>query len=186
MKRVVIIGAGLTGLTIAYLLKKQGANVKVLEKEDYAGGAIRTYRENGYIFEAGPNTGVVSYPEVTELFEMLGLKIETANKSAEKRLILKNGQWYPLPSGVVSFMKTPLFAVSDKIRIMFEPFRKKGNNPNKSVASLSRRGIGESFLDYAVNPFISGIYAGDPEKLITKYALPKIYNLEQQYGSFIG
>jgi len=67
-----------------------------------------------------------------------------------------------------------------------EPLRKRGTNPDESVASLASRRIGKSFVDYAVNPFISGIYAGDPGKLVTRYALPKLYNLEQKYGSFIG
>ena len=186
MKDVAIIGAGLTGLTLAFLLKKQGYNVIVLEKADRVGGAIQTHIYEGYVFEEGPNTGVVSNPEVAELFEMLGCNIETANDSAEKRLILKNHQWHPLPSGAISFMKTPLFTAADKIRILFEPLRKKGTDPDESVASLAARRIGQSFVDYAVNPFISGIYAGDPEQLTTRYALPKLYNLEQDYGSFIG
>lgn len=186
MKDVVIIGAGLTGLTVAFLTKKLGKDILVLEKEPRTGGAIQTHSENGYLFEEGPNTGVVSNPEVAELFEMLGHPIEEAKSEAEKRLILKNNTWHPLPNGPISFMRTPLFSSSDKIKIMFEPLRKKGSNPEESVAELATRRIGQSFVDYAINPFISGIYAGDPEKLTTKYALPKLYNLEQNYGSFIG
>lgn len=183
---VIVIGAGLTGLSTASFLLKKGFNVLVLEKNERIGGAIYTHNEKGFIFEEGPNTGVIGNPEVVELFDSLGIKPETADNNAEKRLILKSKTWHPLPSGAVSFFKTPLFSFSDKIKIMFEPLRKKGTDPEESVASLAARRIGQSFVDYAVNPFISGIYAGDPEKLITKYALPKLYNLEQQYGSFIG
>lgn len=186
MKDIVVIGAGLTGLTLSFLLKRQGKDILLLEKMSRVGGVIHTHHEQGYIFEEGPNTGVVSNPEVVELFEMLGCEIETANESAEKRLILKNSKWYPLPCGIASFMTTPLFSPLDKFGILFEPFRKKGADPEESVASLASRRIGQSFVDYAVNPFISGIYAGDPERLVTKYALPKLYNLEQNYGSFIG
>lgn len=186
MKDIVIIGAGLTGLTVAYLLNKAGKDITVLEKESKVGGAIQTHNEGGYIFEEGPNTGVVSNPEVTELFEMLDSNIEIANDSAERRLILKNNKWYPLPNGPISFLRTPLFTKTDKIRIFFEPLKKKGIDPDESVASLTNRRIGRSFVDYAVNPFISGIYAGDPSKLITRHALPKLYKLEQNYGSFIG
>jgi oxygen-dependent protoporphyrinogen oxidase len=67
-----------------------------------------------------------------------------------------------------------------------EPFRPKGTNPDESLAELVKRRLGHSFLDYAIDPFISGIYAGDPSKLITRYALPKLWKLEQDYGSFIG
>jgi len=183
---VIVVGAGLTGLSAAFFLQKKGLNVLILEKKNRIGGAIHTHKENGFVFEEGPNTGVIGNPEVVELFELLGIEPEEANKDAEKRLILKNNNWYPLPSGPVGFFKTPLFTIPDKIKIMFEPLINKGNNPEESVASLASRRIGQSFVDYAVNPFISGIYAGDPEKLVTKYALPKLYNLEQQYGSFIG
>lgn len=183
---IVIIGAGLTGLSTAFFLKKKGYEVLLLEENDRVGGAIRSHHQNGFVFEEGPNTGVIGNPETAELFEALNIAPAIANKDAEKRLILKNNQWYPLPSGAISFLRTPLFKLKDKIGIAFEPLRKKGNNPEESVASLAARRIGQSFVDYAVNPFISGIYAGDPEKLITKYALPKLYNLEQKYGSFIG
>ena len=185
-KDVVVIGAGLTGLATTFFLQKKGFDVILLEKDSRVGGAIRTHNENGYVFEEGPNTGVIGNYETALLFEMLHLEPEIANEKAEKRLILKNKKWYPLPNGPISFLKTPLFTLNDKIKIAFEPLRAKGSNPDESVASLASRRIGQSFVDYAVNPFISGIYAGDPEKLVTKYALPKLYNLEQKYGSFIG
>ena len=78
-----------------------------------------------------------------------------------------------------------MFTLGDKFRILGEPFRAKGTNPDESVGELAARRLGKSFLNYAVDPFLSGVYAGDPLKLITRYALPKLYNLEQQYGGFI-
>ncbi|MCR5312381.1 MAG: protoporphyrinogen oxidase, partial [Bacteroidaceae bacterium] len=80
---------------------------------------------------------------------------------------------------------TPLFSFKDKFRILGEPWRKRGTNPNEKVGELARRRLGKSFLDYAVDPFLSGVYAGDPMMLPTRVALPKLYNLEQNYGSFI-
>lgn len=183
---IIIIGAGLTGLSLAFFLHQKGIKALVLEKMDRVGGSMHSHSENGFIYEEGPNTGVISNAEVAELFEMLEINPLVANSKAEKRLIYKKDNWYPLPSGAIGFLKTPLFSFSDKIKIAFEPFRPKGNNPDESVANLANRRIGRSFVDYAVNPFISGIYAGDPEKLVTRYALPKLYNLEQEYGSFIG
>ncbi|SHF54752.1 protoporphyrinogen oxidase [Dysgonomonas macrotermitis] len=183
---VIVIGAGLTGLSLAFFLQQKGKKVIVLEKMNRAGGAMHTHSENGFIYEEGPNTGVLGNPEIAELFEMLEIKPVVADKKAEKRLIYKNKNWYALPSGPVSFLKTPLFTLKDKIKIAFEPFVKRGTDPDESVASIASRRIGQSFVDYAVNPFISGIYAGDPEKLTTRYALPKLYKLEQKYGSFIG
>lgn len=184
---VVIIGAGLTGLSLGFWLKNAGIDFIIIEKENRTGGVINTVKENGFVFETGPNTGVLSTPELVQLFEDLGnsCRLEVADKSAAKRYILKNGKWTALPSGLVSAISTPLFTLKDKFRILGEPFRKPGNDPDETVSQLVKRRLGESFLDYAVNPFISGVYAGDPSKLITRYALPKLYALEQNYGSFI-
>ncbi|MDP3434954.1 MAG: protoporphyrinogen oxidase [Bacteroidota bacterium] len=184
---VVIVGAGLTGLTIALYLKKAGINFLVIDKSGKTGGVIQTISEQGFVYETGPNTGVVSHPEMTELFEELAGKctLEVADPNAKRRLIWKNSQWNALPSGLWSAITTPLFTWYDKFRILGEPFRAKGTDPNEKLAELVKRRMGESFLDYAVDPFISGIYAGDPNKLVTRYALPKLYQLEQDYGSFI-
>ncbi len=184
---VVIIGAGLSGLTTAFYLQKEGKNVLLLEKAARCGGAINTKEEEGFVYETGPNTGTLSNPEIAELFEDLGdlCQLEIADKSAKKRLIWKDGEWDALPSGPISGITTPLFSLFDKLRIFKEPFREKGTYPLESIGGMIRRRLGESFLDYAIDPFVSGIYAGDPNKLVTKYALPKMYNLEQDYGSLI-
>ncbi len=186
--QVAIIGGGLTGLVTAFWLSKEGVDATIIEKGGNAGGVIGTGNENGFTWESGPNTGIVSHPEVAELFDELGgmCEMETADKRAKKRLIWKNGSWHPLPAGVIEAVRTPLFTTGDKLRILFEPFRKKGNDPFETLEGMVKRRLGQSFLDYAVDPFISGIYAGDPSYLIPKYALPKLYALEQEYGSFIG
>jgi oxygen-dependent protoporphyrinogen oxidase len=185
--QVVVIGAGLTGLTTAFHLSKSGYKVTVLESADRIGGQIQTHEEAGFIFESGPNTGVVSYPEVTELFTALAphCEPETAREAAERRLIWKGNRFHALPSGLCSAVFTPLFTLPDKFRILGEPWRKKGTDPNESVGALARRRLGRSFVDYAVDPFLSGVYAGNPDTLVTRYALPKLYNLEQEYGSFV-
>ncbi len=185
---VTIIGGGLTGLTLAYYLRKNGKKVNIIERADRVGGVIDTITQNGFTFEKGPNTGVLASPELVELFDDLEDKVslEIADPNAKFRWIWKNDKWNALPSGLGSAVATPLFSMKDKFRILGEPFRKPGNDPDETVAQLVRRRLGTSFLNYAVDPFISGIYAGDPNTLVTRYALPKLYNLEQDYGSFIG
>lgn len=187
-KDIVIIGGGLTGLSTAINLKKKGFNIIVLEKTERLGGQIQTFHENDFVFESGPNTGSGASEEVLNLFDELSTecKIEFAKKESEKRLIWKNEKFHPLPNGLWSGITTPLFRFSDKLHILGEPWRAKGNNPNETVAELTTRRLGKSFVDYAVDPFLSGIYAGDATTLITRHALPKLYNLEQDYGSFIG
>ncbi len=185
---VVVIGAGLTGLTTAFYLKKAGVKFVVLEKESIIGGVIQSTTENGFTYEHGPNTGVVGNSTVVDVFEELSGKctLELALPEAKKRFILKKGKWESLPQGPVSAIKTPLFTLKDKFRILGEPFRPAGKNPHENLASFVKRRLGQSFFDYAIDPFIIGVYAGDPNYLIPKYALPKLYNLEQKYGSLIG
>ncbi|MCF8335159.1 MAG: protoporphyrinogen oxidase [Bacteroidales bacterium] len=185
---IVILGAGLTGLTLAHKLKDSGKSVLLLEKEEKPGGVIDTHREDGFIYELGPNTGVVKYDEVAELFDELKeyCKPYIPDESVKKRYIWKNDRWEKLPSGLKEGIKTPLFSWKDKFRILGEPFRKPGKNPKETLDNMVRRRMGESFLNYAVDPFILGVYAGDPSMIVPKYALPKLYYLEQDYGSFIG
>jgi protoporphyrinogen/coproporphyrinogen III oxidase len=187
-KRVAIAGAGLTGLTIAFYLKKAGIDFKIYERSDRPGGVIQTHHENGFTYESGPNTGVLNRLEAVELLEDLKdyCKVEIADNTAKARWIWKNNKWEPLPSGLVKGITTPLFTFPDKLRLLTEPFRKKGENPNETLAELVLRRMGKSFLNYAIDPFILGIYSGDPSRLVTQYAFPKLYQLEQDYGSFIG
>jgi protoporphyrinogen/coproporphyrinogen III oxidase len=184
---IIIIGAGLTGLSLGYYLEKAGKNFIILEREAKPGGVISTGVEKGFIFEKGPSTGVLSTPEIALLFEDLKhrCKLEIASGGAGKRYIMKNGKWVALPSGFLSAISTPLFTIGDKMRILREPFIKPGSDPDETVAQMVKRRLGNSYLDYAVNPFIAGIYAGDPAKLVTRFALPKLYALEHDYGSFI-
>lgn len=184
---IVIIGAGITGLTCAFQLRRKNRGVTLLECKDRVGGQIQTVKVDGFTFESGPNTGVVKYPEVAELFEQLSghCELETALESSKRRLIWKNGQFCELPSGLMSAIRTPLFTWQDKFRILGEPWRAKGEDPNESVGALAERRLGKSYVDYAVDPFLSGVYAGDPYRLPARLALPRLYALEQQYNSFI-
>jgi protoporphyrinogen oxidase len=185
---IAVIGAGLTGLTAAHYLNKAGKNFHVIERKEVIGGDIQTGHENGFTFEQGPSTGVMSNEFVAELFEDLkGLcELERPTDAVNKRYVLYKGKWEALPSGLMGGVKTPLFTWKDKFRLLGEPFRKPGTNPNETLAELVLRRMGKSFLDYAIDPFIIGVYAGDPSYLVPRFALPKLYNLEQKYGSFIG
>jgi len=184
----IIIGAGLTGLTAAYYLNKKGKKVKVIEKQPFAGGVIQTHHKDGFVYESGPNTGVLSTPEAAELMEELSGKceLEIADENAKRRWVWKGDDWQELPSGLMAGVKTPLFSMKDKLRILGEPFRKPGTNPDETLDEMVKRRMGKSFLNYAIDPFILGIYAGDPSYLVPRHALPKLYNLEQNYGRFIG
>ena len=186
-RNIVVIGAGLTGLTTALTLKRKDKDVEVVECQNRIGGQMQTQQADGFTFESGPSTGVVSYPEVSELFTSLypSCELEVAKESSKKRLIWKGSAFHPLPASLMGGVTTPLFRWRDKFGILLEPFRTKGTNPDETVGALTIRRLGRSYLDYAVDPFLSGVYAGDPMRLVTRYAMPKLYNLEQNYGSFI-
>jgi oxygen-dependent protoporphyrinogen oxidase len=184
----VVIGAGLTGLATAYFLKKKNRSFLVLEKTDRPGGVIRTCRDGDFLYEKGPNTGIVGTAEIARLFDEIGryCAFAEANDNVNRRLILHKGKWEALPAGVFEGIKTPLFTLKDKIRLLGEPFRNPVSDPEENLADMVVRRMGKSFLDYAIDPFILGVYAGDPQYLIPRYAFPKLYSLEQKYGSFIG
>lgn len=185
---IVIIGGGLTGLTLAHQLKKQNKKFVLLEKNERIGGVIKSVKTNDFIFEQGPSTGILNNEYVLDLFNDLKdhCQLQRAGKEVSKRYILKNGKWQAMPMGPVSAITTPLFSWYDKFRILGEPFRKPGTDPNETLDQLVIRRMGKTFLDYAIDPFIAGVYSGNPSYLVTRFALPKLYNLEQKYGSFIG
>ena len=103
-KKVVVIGGGLTGLSTAFFLKRKNIDVLLIEKNDRLGGQIHSFSEDGFIFESGPNTGVVSYPEIVEMFNELSgkCKMDVARDEAKKRLIWKGKRFHALPSGPIS------------------------------------------------------------------------------------
>ena len=89
-----------------------------------------------------------------------------------------------LPMGVGSFLSTRLWSVGGKLRLLKEPFIKKALT-EESIAEFVARRLGKEFLDYAINPFVAGVYAGSPEKLSVRFAFPKLYALEAQYGGLM-
>lgn len=187
-KKIVIIGAGISGLTAAYLLNKEGFNVTVLEQKDFVGGSIETIKENGFLFDRGPNSGLETTPLIQKIVEELKLNDQFvyANKEGNKRYILRNGVLHALPMSPPAFIKSKLFSGKAKLRLMCEPFVGKSKDGYyQSIAEFVTRRLGKEFLDYAINPFVAGVYAGRPEELSVKSAFPKLYALEEEYGGII-
>ena len=183
-----IIGAGIAGLTVGHELSSRGRRVLVVEKAPTAGGTIRTVRRDGYLVEEGPNSLLDTHPEVAELLRRLNLADRRvfARPAARNRFILRNGVPVALPLTPARFLTTPLFGWKTKLGLLREPFVPAWDNRHEeSVAAFVRRRLGEEFLDYAVNPFVAGVYAGDPEALGVRYAFPRLYQLEQRYGSLL-
>jgi oxygen-dependent protoporphyrinogen oxidase len=188
-RSVGILGAGISGLSAAYKLSQNNIAGTVYEKDRQVGGAIKTRSKNGWLIEEGPNTLMVNSKEIWNLLEKLKLidsSIE-AGKTAKKRFVVKNGQPIPLPMSLGSFLTTNLFSARAKFRLLKEPFAPQSQKEDESIADFIRRRLGSEPLDYAVNPFVSGIYAGDPQKLSIKHTFEPLWNMEQEHGSlFMG
>lgn len=183
-----MIGGGISGLVTAFHLVRGGRKVVVLEASPRVGGSLETKTDGPWRFELGPNTVLENHETVTRLIREAGLEGEkvTALPSAKRRFLWKAGQLHALPSGPVGFLKTPLFPASAKLRLLREPWiSRPSGDPEESIAEFVRRRLGQAFLDYAVGPFVSGVYAGDPERLSVRYAVPRIASLEREHGSLI-
>lgn len=184
----VVLGGGISGLTTAFLLKKRGLSVRLLEAAERPGGCITTWRQDGFLFELGPNTVLNNAPEIDRLCEAAGLLGERleASRAARKRFVVKGGRLIPLPSGPLGFLATPLFSLRAKVRLLKEPFIAPAPpGTEESIAQFVRRRLGSELLDYAVSPFVSGVYAGDPERLSVRHAVAKIHALEREHGSLL-
>ena len=187
-KKIAVIGAGISGLTAAYLLSKKGFDITVLEKNNSVGGSIESVFENGFLFDRGPNSALETTPVISQLIKELGLENELlyASKQANKRYILRDNKLHSLPMSPQGLIKTKLFSGKAKLRLMAEPFIGRSNDGYyQSLAEFVMRRLGQEFLDYAINPFVAGVYAGRPEDLSVKSAFPKLYALEEKYGGLI-
>ncbi|MFA6980094.1 MAG: protoporphyrinogen oxidase [Ignavibacteriaceae bacterium] len=187
-KKIVVLGAGVSGLATAWLLNKKGFDVTVLEKNKEAGGAMESVFEDGYMFDRGPNSGLETVPVIKEIIDEIGLTNEMvyANELGNKRYILRDGELHPLPMSPPAFLKTKLFSAKAKLRLFAEPFISRSNDGYyQSIAQFVKRRLGQEFLDYAINPFVAGVYAGNPEDLSVASAFPKLYELEEKYGGLI-
>jgi len=187
-KDVVVIGGGISGLATAYRLQQQGLDVLLVEISDRVGGSIQTEVHDGFLVDCGPNSTLDTSPEIGTFIDQLGLSSSRlyANEKASRRYILRGGRLRPLPMKPPAFLASDLFSMRAKLRLLREPFiAPASGSDDESLASFVHRRLGQEFLDYAVNPFTAGVYAGDPARLSVQSAFKKLYDLEQNYGSLI-
>lgn len=186
--RILVVGGGIAGLSAAWELERRGAAVTLVESRDRLGGNIHTITDGPYRVEAGPHSFLGSAESIFRLARELGIedRLRPAAPSAALRYIFHDGQLKALPTGPLSFLSTPLLSAKTKWRFLTEPFRKMHHPPETSVADWMRAHFGPDFVDHFIAPFVSGIYAGDAERLCMSAAFPKFYGFEQATGSMIG
>ncbi|MDP4114902.1 MAG: protoporphyrinogen oxidase [Bacteroidota bacterium] len=189
-KQIVIIGGGISGLATAYWFKKNNYDVVVLDKNKEPGGVMESVTNNGFMFDRGPNSGLEVTPLIKQIVDEIGMSDQFiyADSTGDKRYILRNNILHALPMKPNLFLATKLFSWKGKLRAMAEPFVKRSKDGYyQSLAEFVSRRLGKEFLDYAINPFVAGVYAGNPEELSVKSAFPKLYALEEKYGGiFVG
>jgi oxygen-dependent protoporphyrinogen oxidase len=188
MNTVAIIGGGITGLTAAFRLSRSHVPVTLYEAGHRVGGPIQTISENGYLSEYGPNTILETSPKITSLINDLGLEQRRldSNPAMNKNYIVRNGKMRQLPLSPIRFATSPLFSIPAKLRISCEPLiRTQTKTEDESLADFVLRRLGREFLDYAIDPFVTGVYAGNPENLSVRYGFPKLKALEDEYGSIL-
>jgi oxygen-dependent protoporphyrinogen oxidase len=184
---VIVIGAGISGLTCAYRLRQHGVSVALLEASPRAGGMIRSVREDGgFLFELGPQSCLVD-SALLALIEELGLgdNLLHANSRA-LRYVLHGGRLRPVPLGPFALIGTSLLSARTKLRLFGEFVRRtRPPDEDESVATFVRRKFGGEILERIVAPMVSGIYAGDPEWLSVSAAFPSLRRYELERGSVL-
>ena len=188
MKSVAIIGAGITGLTAAFYLKRKGIPVTVYEASGRVGGVIQSVRKDGYLAEFGPNTILETSPRIKQLIEDAGLASRRLDPDpkAEARYVVRYKRPIAMPGSPLGFLTTKLFTARAKLAVLREPFvPARGDGKEESVAEFVVRRLGNEFLDHAIDALVAGVYAGDPYKLSLPHAFPKLARIEARYGSLI-
>ncbi|MBE37024.1 MAG: protoporphyrinogen oxidase [Opitutaceae bacterium] len=187
-KSIAVLGAGITGLTAAHRLDKQGHRVRVFEQQNRIGGAVGTDIIDGWLCERGPNSMLANDPAIMALIDELGLSEEyvKANSTARKRYLVKWGMPMATPSSPVSLITTPLFSFGAKRRLITELFQRPRQHPDDvSLGQFVEDHFGREIVDYALNPLIGGVYAGDPSQLSAQHAFPTLWEAEKSHGSII-
>lgn len=197
--RVVVLGAGIAGLTAAYELEKlarragQPIEVSLLEASPRAGGKVKTLREDGLVFECGPDSFLTARPHALELIEELGLSNELMATNGERKTIYiyRGGRLRAFPEGMSlitpsrlwPFLFSDLLSWRGKLRVALEPWMPQGKGDHdESIASFVRRRLGGEALDVIAAPMLAGIYAGDAETMSLRSTFPPLREMEKAGG----
>jgi len=181
-----IIGAGISGLVAAHRLKKMGRNLLLIESGDRVGGVIQSLDAEGFLIERGPNSmrGAHEFLDLVEELNLTG-ELVTADPRAPA-YVYANGQLHAVPMSPPALVKTKLISTSAKLRLLGEPFVKaRHESGEESIASFVQRRLGDEILERLVEPFLSGVYAGDPKELSVQACFPKLAEFEAEAGGIL-
>ena len=183
---VLVIGGGISGLATAWWLAREGMDVEVWEAADRPGGKIQSVRNDGYLTEQAAALLMNFRPEVTELMRDAGLEnVRTLRSTTaqQHRYLLHQGRLTELPMRLGSLVLSPLWSLQAKLRLLAEPLIPAGDNAQETVSQFITRRLGREVLEKAMDPFIAGTLASDPNQASAASTLPRLTNLETHYGS---
>ncbi|EGK13895.1 protoporphyrinogen oxidase [Desmospora sp. 8437] len=198
--RIAVVGGGITGLSAAFYLQREAEmhslplDLALIEGEERLGGKVKTERIDGFVMETGPDSFLERKTSAKQLALDLGLKEELVRNRTGQSFILHQGRLLPMPEGAVMgiptrltpFLKTGLFSASGKLRAAQDLILpKKKEEKDVSVGSFFRRRLGDEIVDHLIEPLLSGIYAGDLDRLSLEATFPHFAQMEQDHRSLI-
>ena len=183
---VLIIGGGISGLMTAWWLAQSGLRVQVWEKSHRPGGKIKTDTADGFRTEQSASMIMNFKAEVDQFFTQSGLeqlKTKRLLKAEKNRYLINKGKLQPLPMTVARLFFSSMWSTQGKFRLLMEPFIGKAQKGNETVSEFITRRFGREFLEKAMEPFIAGTLASDPDLASAQYVIPRLTALEQRFGS---
>jgi protoporphyrinogen/coproporphyrinogen III oxidase len=184
--QVAVVGGGISGLACAYRLRAHGIPTVLLEASAHPGGVIGSLERNGFLFECGPQS-FLGTPPVIDLIRELKLESELIQADPNApRYVYVRGQLQAVPMSPIAMFTSSLLSLGSRYRVLTEPLRRTAPTKHEeSVADFVRRKFGNEILEYLAAPFVSGVYAGDPESLSLRAAFPSLDEWEREYGSIL-
>jgi protoporphyrinogen/coproporphyrinogen III oxidase len=186
-----IVGAGLSGLTLAYALQQQNVPYQLFDAAKTPGGYMASERVTlpdgqTYLRELGPNS-LLGDDALLGWLRELGLtdKIQFAKPVSKARFVFRNGAYQELPATPPALLFGRFFSGKTKIAVLREWFNKTKSVPGETLGQFFRRRFTDELVDYALAPFVAGIYAGDPDRLLVSETFPVLLDYENQYGSVL-
>jgi len=183
---IVVLGAGISGLTTAHALVRAGHDVLVIDRRHAPGGRIQTERRDGFLVEHGANSLVSPAPGAEALIEALGLaaaRIERGER-VRNRYLVRDGRARALPLDPLGFFCSNFFSLHGRLRLLGEPFIRP-EPADETVSAFVARRFGRELADYVFDPLVGGLYAGDPDALSVAALFPHLKRLEREHGSIV-
>lgn len=208
MRRVAIIGGGLSGLSAACQLARESfareyhVQFTLFEASERLGGIVETVHQDGFVVECGPDSWVTEKPWARELAIELGLEAEIipSNDQSRRTYLFRQNHLVPMPDGMrmmvptqlAPVMESPLFSDHARLAFQREPARAEdlkfsalGENQDESVAAFVRRHFGDEVTRTIAGPLLAGVFGGDIDRLSVRAVMPAFVEMEREHGSLI-